>query len=67
MHRISSEGTGSTLGPTPTTEVKLDGVPVKALLDTGSPISIVSLDVFLNAAKENRATGQSPAEWEEAV
>ena len=67
MYGISSEGTGPTLGPNPRTEVKLDLVPVKALLDTGSPVSIVSLYVFLNATKENQATGQYPVELEEAV
>jgi len=69
MHGITPRqtATGGGLGPTPTCQVHLEGVPVKALLDTGSPISIVSLEQFLKVAAQNRTASQSPAEWGEAV
>lgn len=35
------------LGPKLTTEILLEGHPVQALLDTGSPVSIVSIDFLL--------------------
>ena len=38
---------GSQLGPTLTTEVQVEGVPVQALLDTGSPATIISLDLIV--------------------
>ena len=37
----------SQLGPTLTTKVQVEGVSVQALLDTGSPASIISLDLVL--------------------
>ena len=55
------------LGPTLTSEVSLEGVPVKALLDTGSPISIVSLEVFLKTCAQNRQSDETPEEWGRAV
>ena len=65
MHVIEPQtsATKTTLGPTPITEVRLDNVPAKALLDTGSPISIVSLEYFLQVVARNRSPEQSPAEW----
>ena len=69
MHGIEPQKgpANSTLGPIPTSEVQLDQVPVQALLDTGSSITIVSLDFFLQAAAKNRSPGQSPAEWSKAT
>ena len=65
MHGIEPHQTTAraTLGPTPTSEVLLDQVPVCALLDTGSPISIVSLGFLLPAAAKNRPDNQSPDDW----
>lgn len=37
------------LGPTITTLVTLEGTPVRALLDTGTPVTIVSLGFALGA------------------
>ena len=50
------------LGLTPISEVCLEGVPVKAFLDTGSPISITSLEFFLKACVQNRKTNESSEE-----
>ena len=65
MHGITtvSDSTTAALGPIPTGDVLLDGVRVQALLDTGSPVSIVSLDTFLQIAAKNRTSEQSPADW----
>ena len=55
------------LGIVPTSEVCLEGVPVKALLDTGSPISITSFEFFLKVCVQNRKSSESPEEWGKAV
>ena len=41
----------------------MDGLATEALLDTGSPVSIVSLDFFLKAAAAKRPKEQSPTDW----
>lgn len=58
---------GAVLGPTITAEVELEGEPVKALIDTGSPVTIVSLEWLLHALAKQRPPGQSPDEWEREV
>ena len=45
----------------------MDGLPTKALLDTSSPVSIISLDFFRRAAAAKQTDQQSPAEWEREV
>ena len=69
MFRISPDEptTDATLGPTPTSEILLDGMPTGALVDTGSPVSIVSLTFFLEAAAANQEKRQPPAAWRKAV
>ena len=52
------------LGPTLTVPLKLKGMPINALLDTGSPVSIVSLEKLLSVFAIKRPQGQSPDEWE---
>ena len=47
------------LGPTLTIEVKLEGIPVKALVKTGSPSTIMSLKFLINALV-NRRNPTSP-------
>ena len=42
------------LGPTPTTTVRVKGMPAEALLDTGSPVTIVSLDFLVKALTRRR-------------
>ena len=62
MFRISPDEptTDATLGPTPTSEILLDGMPTAALVDTGSPVSIVLLTFFLSPPQpiERRARPQ---------
>ena len=56
MYGVKVSKDTATLGPTPTTKVLLDDLPVSALLDTGSPISIVSLEFFLKSAAKKRTS-----------
>ena len=69
MHVLAAEGKpeGPTLGPTVLTNVLLEGHPVKALVDTGSPITIVSIDCLLDILAKNRTDGQTVQEWKEWV
>ena len=69
MHGIEPQDASNNvlLGPIPTSEVLLDLLIVQALFDTGSPITIVSLKCFLQAAVTNRATKQSTPQWAKAV
>ena len=49
MHRLSltNKTQDSQLGPTLTAEVQVEGVSVEDFLDTGSPTTIISLDLLL--------------------
>ena len=69
MHVLQpyKKGAGPTLGPAVSVEPKLEGQPVKALEDTGSPITIVSVDCMLDVLAKNRRSGQAKEEWREEV
>ena len=45
----------------------MEGHPTKALIDTGSPISIVSIDFLLQVLNRNRLEGMSKEEWTSSV
>ena len=55
------------LGPTITAEVVIEGVSVSALLDTGSPVSIISLEFIVNVLAKQRTQDQTPQEWRASV
>ena len=55
------------LGPTLTSEVGVDCSTTKALIDTGPPVSIISLDYFLKTVSAKRPPDQSPTGWVEEV
>ena len=57
----------ATLGPTIRTQVMLEGESVEALVDTGSPATIVSLKCIIDVLARKRPPGQSPQQWREAV
>ena len=40
-------------------ELNLEGQPIKALVDTGSPVTIVSIDCLLDVLAKNRKTDQT--------
>ena len=69
MHVLAAEGKpeGPTLGPTVLANVLLEGHPVKVLVDTGSPITIVSIDCLLDILAKNRTDGQTVQDWKEWV
>ena len=61
MHVLTTEGRaeGPKLGPAVLANVLLEGDPVKALVDTGSPITIVSISCLLDILERKHAVGQS--------
>ena len=67
MHTVTTSQSDARLGPTLTTEVKLEGIPVKALVDTGSPSTIVSLKFLVEALAKQKKLNESPAQWRERV
>ena len=69
MHGIVSEGSerNAQLGPIPTAKVKLEGSETEALLDTGSPVTIVSLQFLLEALAKQKRSDQSPDDWRQMV
>ena len=49
------------------TEVVFESVPVQALIDTGSPATIASLDFVMKTLATQRLPDQSPTEWADDV
>ena len=62
-----NENDNITLGPTLTSEVTIEGKTVKALLDTGSPVTIMSLDFLFNHGAQQKKAGQTVEQWKEEV
>ena len=58
---------GVKLGPCVTTELEFEGCKVEALLDTGSPVTIVSLEFLIEALWKQKTPNLSLEEWEEMV
>ena len=56
-----------TLGPTLTTDPTIEGVPTQGMIDTGSPVTIVSLPFMLNALAKQRPAGESLEEWKLSI
>ena len=64
IHGIEAGPTDqTTMGPVPISEVEVEGLTTQALLDTGSPVSIISLDFFLRGASAKKSPDLSPADW----
>ena len=51
---------GIATGPTLTAQVEIEGVPVQVLVDTGSPATIVSLDLILEVLAAGKLSNQTP-------
>ena len=66
MHGVIGDG-GDRLGPTIRTPIEVDGVAADALVDTGSPATIVSLEFLLKAFIHNRPPHQTPQDWQDAT
>ena len=62
-----SEGSESVLGPTITLRVEVNGVPADALVDTGSPVTIISLDFAMKVVAKERGRFSSVEEWKSAM
>ena len=58
---------GSRLGPTVYDTVAVEGISVQALIDTGSPATIASLEFVLKVLKSNRSKEQTDAQWIEST
>ncbi|XP_065888471.1 uncharacterized protein [Dysidea avara] len=64
MENISK---GIQLGPTLTGLVEVEGVALEALLDTGSPVTIIQLEALLQILAEQQSPNQTSIEWRAAV
>ena len=58
----SIEGNKNEVGPTLTAEVEVEGKTVKALLDTGSPVTILSVDLLFNHWAQHKKAEQTVEE-----
>ena len=69
MHGVtfSSPCHQTQLGPTIVTTVQMNGVPSNALIDTGSPATIISLKFAMEVLSTERGKYNSPQEWKEAM
>ena len=69
MHVFQPKGnvTGPSLGSAVTVELSVEGQQVKALVDTGIFVTIISIDCLLDILAKNRKAGQSKEEWKQEV
>ena len=67
MHTVTTSQSDAHLGPTLTAKVKLEGIPVSALVDTSSPTTIVSLKFLIDALAKQKKSDESPAQWRKRV
>ena len=58
---------GVKLGPTPKAQIILEGEATTALLDTGSPVTIVSLEHLLRILARTRPPETTPEQWRAKV
>ena len=58
---------GSILGPTLIAKVQVEDETVDALLDTGSPVTILSLNFIVNKWAQQKRESQSKEQWKEEV
>ena len=55
------------LGPTVWTPIQVNGFTTDALVDTGSPATIVSLKFILEVLRRERTQGQTNQQWQDAT
>jgi len=61
----AKSGVGPWLGPTVFVDVEVNGVETPALVDTGSPATIISLDFVLQILADQRDRHLTPTQWKE--
>ena len=61
---VTSSYVSGKLGPVLTSIVEVEGEPAEALLDTGSPVLIISLEWLLQLLAKQCQKDESPNEWE---
>ena len=64
MHLVVPES-GARLGPTVYAPISVNGVSTEALVDTGSPATIISLEFVLSVLRKNRPKNQTNDQWME--
>ena len=67
LNLVVPAGERSRLGPTVYAPVSVGGVSTDALVDTGSPATIVSLEFALKVFQHNRPKEQTNAQWIEST
>lgn len=68
MHGVRSDGSAKRkVGPVITLDVNLEGTPTRALVDTGSPVTLVSLKFRAEELARKRPGHQSRGEWKMEV
>ena len=65
MHGITSSSSTDNvqLGPVLTAEIAVEGEIIEALLDTGSPVTIIQLEALLEILARQRCPDQAISEW----
>ena len=58
---------GAQMGPTILSQVEVNGVPTDALIDTGSPATIVSLDFAMDVMEKERPDYDTADDWISAI
>ena len=66
MRVLKSPGK-TNIGPAVSASMEVEGAMVNALVDTGSPVTIASLDFLLGALGKQRLPSQTPQEWEQGI
>ena len=56
---------GAKLGPTLRTTINVNGVATEALVDTGSPSTIITLEFLLGVLVKTRPDGHTREQWKE--
>lgn len=69
LHGVEAtqQAENAVLGVTPTTVVQMKGVPIKVMIDAGSPVTIISLAYLLATLAKGQPNGESLAQWQRRV
>ena len=69
MHGISSDNVTCRVqfGPTLSAMIEVEGEAIEAILDTGSPVTIIQLETLLQMLANKQCSSETPAEWKAAV